>query len=97
MLIALALLLAAQAVPALPPTEGEELVVVARRGKCRLQLAGRMLSDRELATQTGGWVGKPLRVVAPRGVGDLCLAKIAMRLGDRGVNLVEFVDAPPPP
>ena len=97
MLIALApLLLAAQAAAA-EPAPADEIVVVASRGKCRVQLAGRMLSDRELASQTGGWVGKPLRVVTPKGPSNKCLARIAFKLGERGVNLLEFVEAPERP
>ena len=83
--------------PPVPPPATDEITVVATRGKCRVQLAGRMLSARELASQTGGWVGKPLRVVTPKGASNKCLARIAFKLGERGVNLLEFVEAPERP
>ena len=91
--VIVALLLAGPATSAEEP----EIVVRAIKGKCRVQLAGRMLTPGELASQTGGWVGKPLRVLAPKGADDRCLAKIAIKLGERGVNLVEFVEPPERP
>ena len=95
MLAAIVPLLLAGTAP--PPVEGPELVVRAVRGKCRVELAGRMLSAGELATQTGGWVGKPVRVVSPKGANTKCLTKIVWKLGEHGVNLVEFVEPPDRP
>lgn len=88
--------------PASAPAEeaGEAIVVVGtRRGRCRLQLAGRALSDREFAAVSREWgaLGRPVSVVHPAGADYRCLARIAFRLQDQGVRLVHFVEAGAPP
>ena len=92
-----AILLAAAAEPVPPPAaEPVEIVVTARRSKCRVQVADRVLSERELNARADEWAkGTAVRIVAPERLGYKCLAKIAFRLSDRGVRLIEFVDAPP--
>lgn len=92
-LLALALLQPVAAAP--PEAEGEEIIVVASRsGKCKVQLADRTLSPRQLAAHAAKWAaeGTPVRVVRPRGANYHCMAKIAFRLGDHGVRLIQFVD-----
>jgi len=91
--LAFALLQSAAAVP--PEVEGEEIVIVASRsGKCQVKLADRTLSSRQLAAHAGKWAaeGTPVRVIRPRGANYLCMARIAFRLGDHGVRLIQFVD-----
>jgi hypothetical protein len=86
----------AQAVQAAPPAaEDEEIVVVATRpGECRVRLADRTLSNRQLAAHAARWAreGRPLRVVRPRGADYRCMARIAFRLNDFGVRLIHFVE-----
>lgn len=91
-----AVLLFAPAVPvAKPMPEPVEIIVTARRSKCRVRLANRVLSDKELNARADEWAkGTAVRVIAPERLGYKCLAKIAFRLGDRGVRLIEFVDRP---
>jgi biopolymer transport protein ExbD len=73
--------------------EADEIVVRAVKGKCRVQLADRLLTDREFDQRTDEWAaGKAVRVVEPRGANYKCLAKIMFRLNDKGVRLVRFVD-----
>jgi hypothetical protein len=57
-------------------------------------LADRKLSDRELSARAQAWAfaGTPVRVVRPRGADYRCMAKIAWKLGERGVRLLEFVE-----
>ncbi|HYG30451.1 MAG TPA: hypothetical protein VD887_09570 [Allosphingosinicella sp.] len=102
MLDTLLLLSALQAQPAAPPQaeEGPAIVVTGtRRGRCRVRLAARTLSDRELAAHAREWaaLGRPVRVIRPAGADYRCLARIAFRLQDRGVRLIHFVDPPEPP
>ena len=76
--------------------EAMEIVVVARGpGACRVRLADRNLSERELAARAREWAknGTPLRVVRPRGADYGCMAQIAWQLGKQGVRLFEFVEA----
>jgi hypothetical protein len=82
-----------------PPTqeEGQTITVTAtRRGGCRVRLADRTLTDRQLAANAKQWAadGTPLRVVRPAGADYHCMAKIAWRLGEHGVRLFHFVDPP---
>ena len=81
---------------ALPAAEMEEpeIVIRAVRGKCRIQLDNRAVSDRELSARAGEWaaLGTPVRVIAPDGASYKCLAKITFKLNDKGVRLIRFVD-----
>lgn len=103
MLETLLLLIAAQRQPdvAVPDAEEGPAIVVTgtRRGRCRMRLAGRDLSDRALAAHAQEWavLGRPVRVIRPPGADYRCLARIAFRLQDRGVRLIHFVDPPEPP
>ncbi|HEX8654027.1 MAG TPA: hypothetical protein VF693_02230 [Allosphingosinicella sp.] len=103
MLEPLLLLIAAQAPPAaaLPNAEEGPAIVVTgtRRGRCRVRLAGRDVSDRALAAHAQEWavLGRPVRVIRPPGADYRCLARIAFRLQDQGVRLIHFVDPPEPP
>ena len=91
-MIALALLLA-QATPPPPDVTGDDIVVVAAKQKCRLRFAERDLSDGEFRRRAAEWAaGKPVRVIARRSEDIKCLAKIAFRLADRGVKLIQFVE-----
>jgi Antibiotic biosynthesis monooxygenase len=61
----------------LPPPEEQEIVVVAsRRGGCRVRLADRTLSDRELEANAKAWAASrtPLRVIKPAGADYGCMA-----------------------
>lgn len=92
-LLTLALLQVPQAAPS--EVDAEEIVIVASRpGKCRVQLADRTLSSGQLAAHAARWAseGTPVRVVRPRGADYRCMARIAFRLGDHGVRLIQFVD-----
>lgn len=103
MLETLLFLIAAQAQPAAAPSEAEDgpaiVVTGTRRGRCRVRLAGRDLSDRALASHAQEWavLGRPVRVIRPAGADYRCLARIAFRLQDEGVRLIHFVDPPEPP
>jgi hypothetical protein len=102
--IALALAAAASQLPpssrspaaAPAPVQEEETIVVTanRSGRCRLSLADRALSERQFEAHAGEWarLGRALRVVHPRNAPYPCLARIAFRLGRRGVRLVHFVE-----
>ncbi len=82
------------------PVEEEpvEIVVRAVRGKCRVQVAERTLTLRQLSARAAEWgQGRAVRVVSPRGHGYRCLARIAFRLSDHGVRLIHFVDEPDRP
>lgn len=73
----------------------EEIVVTAtRRGRCEVRLDDRTLTSRQLRASAQRWAlqGTPLRVVRPRGAHYRCLAKIAFRLNEHGVTLIQFVD-----
>jgi len=93
-----AILLAAMPVPAQPAAEEPQEITVTgtRRGRCRVQLADRTLSGRQLAAHAREWAarGRPVRVVRPAGAGYDCLTRIALRLGEHGVRLIHFVDRP---
>lgn len=95
----LALTLAAllQAPPAapVPPPVADTITIVARRGKCRVELAGRMLTDREFDARAGYWAqGNAVRVIEPRGADRRCLVRISRALFARGARLIQFVDPP---
>lgn len=88
----------AAATPAPAPVEAPEIVVRAVRQKCRVQLADRLLTNREFATKARQWArGEIVRVVSPRGANYQCLAKIAFKLNDYGVTRIHFVDRPEEP
>ena len=100
-MIALPLLIALAAAPPPPSASAapaaDEIVVEAKRGACRIRLANETLSMHDLDVHAREWAaGRPLRVVEPRGARLPCLSKIAFRLADHGVKLIEFVDAPDP-
>jgi hypothetical protein len=96
-IFALAALLADPSAAAAP--DGPEIVVRAVRGKCRIQLDERNLSDREFSARAGEWasLGTPVRVISPRGADYKCLARIAFKLNEKGVRLIHFVDRVPEP
>ena len=89
---------AAEAPPE-PAPEPTIVVTATRRGRCRVRLAERSLSDRQLASHAREWaaLGTPVTVIRPAGAGYRCMARIAFRLRDQGVRLTRFVDAPAPP
>jgi hypothetical protein len=75
--------------------EGETIVVTAsRRWGCRVRLADRTLTERELEASAKRWAANatPLRVVRPPGAGYDCLAKIVWSLSKHGVTLFHFVE-----
>lgn len=77
-----------------PPTD--EIIVRGYKSRCRLELAGKQLSDREFNQRATLWAaGRPVRVVTPPGRSEdyKCLAKIAFKLQDKGVTLIEWVEA----
>lgn len=92
-------------VPPTPPSEKPEaplaededeqtIVVTAnRRGGCRVRLADRTLTERQLEANAKKWAAEktPLRVVRPRGADYNCLAKIVWSLSKHGVKLFHFV------
>ena len=87
LLLALALL---QQTPPEPPAP--EIVVTARPRGCSAWLAGRSLSDARLNAYARDWAkGVPVRIRAPSNADYRCLAKIAFKLGRKGVRLIEFV------
>ncbi len=96
--ILLAAMLSQAPLPAVPiPAEEavQEIVVTAnRKGRCRVQLEDRNLSDKQLAANARSWAatGVPVRVVRPRGAGYDCMARIAFSLGRHGVRLIQFVE-----
>lgn len=70
-----------------------EIVVVAKKRKCRLQLRGALLSDRELDAYAAQWAkGETVKVHVPSSASYKCLATIMFRLSDRGVTRAVFVD-----
>lgn len=92
--------------PAIPPsTEGpkspaaeegdEETIVVtaSRRWGCRVRLADRTLTERQLEANAKKWAANktPLRVIRPPGADYNCLAKIVWSLSKHGVKLFHFV------
>ncbi|RYE04229.1 MAG: hypothetical protein EOP61_01415 [Sphingomonadales bacterium] len=88
---------AKQAAPATDSDVDEEtvIVVVGRRGGCRVRLADRTLTEKELAAKAREWTAKgiALKLVRPRGADYRCMAKIAFQLGEQGLRLFEFVEA----
>lgn len=90
------LLLALQAMPAAPPGDppvGDDIVVVAARRNCRVRFANRDMSESEFRRRASEWAaGKPVRVIARQSTDINCLAKIAFKLADRGVRLIQFVE-----
>jgi hypothetical protein len=85
--------------PTSTPDQEEATIVVTatRSGRCRISLADRALSERRFDTLAGEWarLGRALRVVHPPNAPYSCLARIAFRLGKRGVRLVHFVEQGP--
>ncbi|MDB5695141.1 MAG: hypothetical protein JWN21_684 [Sphingomonas bacterium] len=70
-----------------------EIVVVARKRRCDIAVANRILSSREFNARAAEWAaGVPVRVSAPDSASRKCLAKIVFKLADRGVAQVEFVE-----
>lgn len=70
-----------------------DVVVTARKRRCDVAVADRILSSREFDARAAEWAaGVPVRVSAPDSAGRKCLAKIVFRLADKGVRQVEFVD-----
>ena len=87
-MILLAALLQVASTPA--PTE---VVVVARKRRCDISVADRILSSKEFDARAAEWAqGVPVRGSAPDRASRKCLAKIVFRLADRGVTRVEFVE-----
>jgi hypothetical protein len=83
-MILLALL--SQAAPA-------DVVVVARKKRCDIAVAERILSSAEFDARAAEWAaGVPVRVSAPTASSRKCLARIVFRLADRGVRQVEFME-----
>jgi hypothetical protein len=94
-LLILANLAAASPAQASPPdpSSATDVVVVARKRKCRVQLKGVLLSDRELDSYAAQWArGERIRVHVPSNASYKCLATIMFRLHDRGVTRAEFID-----
>lgn len=85
------LLLLAQAATVAEPTP-VDVVVTARRQRCDVSIANRVVSDAEFKARATEWAaGVPVRVVAPASADYKCLAKIAFRLADYGVTRITFV------
>jgi hypothetical protein len=73
-----------------PPTD---IVVVAKKRKCRVQLGGALLSDRELDSYAMQWArGEEIRIHVPSTASYRCLAQIMFRLNERGVTRAQFLD-----
>lgn len=89
MLLAATALASPQTDPAEPPPV--EVVVRARRRRCDVAVADRVISDAEFRARAAEWrAGVPVHVVAPASADYKCLAKIAFRLADYGVTRVTF-------
>jgi hypothetical protein len=89
-------LLVAQPAPVRSAPEPATIVVTGSKpGKCRMRLADRALSERQFEAHVGEWarLGRAIRVVHPARTDQLCLARIAFRLHDRGVRVFHFVEA----
>ncbi len=87
--------LAASPTPASPPESAPatDVVVVARNRKCRVQLKGVVLSERELDAYATQWAqGERVKVHVPSNASYKCLAEIMFKLEDHGVIFAEFVD-----
>lgn len=89
----LAALLAAQAAPAPASMPGgDDIIVVARKQKCDIRAADRVMSEPEFRRRAKDWAaGVPVRVIARRSADIKCLSKIAFKLADRGVTRITFV------
>lgn len=75
---------------------GDEVVVVARRRRCDLALAGRIVGSAEFRARAAEWrAGRPVTVVVPPDARVPCLAKIMFRLADHGATRAVFVDRTP--
>lgn len=73
-----------------------DVVVVARKRRCDIAVADRILSSEEFDARAAEWAaGVPVRVSAPTASSRKCLAKIVFRLADRGVRRVAFVEPAP--
>jgi hypothetical protein len=73
----------------------DEITVVAKKRRCDLSVAGRIIADPEFRARLSEWrVGRPVRVLVPASARMTCLAKIMFRLADHGVTQAEFVDQP---
>jgi hypothetical protein len=71
---------------------------VARRRRCEIKIAERIVNDGEFRRRAAEWAaGRPVRVVVRPGESYRCMARIMFRLGDHGVRNAEFVDAPSRP
>lgn len=89
-LIALLLL---QASPTPLATEGDDIVVTARRGHCRMRIADRLMADAEFRRMAPEWAaGRPVRIVVPRGSSYVCQARILLKLERYGVHNAVFID-----
>ncbi len=93
MLAMFAMMAAAAAAGATAPVQPEEIVVKGTKWKCHIEYADHIMSSREFDRRAADWAkGVPVRVIAPQSADYECLARIASRLGDKGVKLVHFVD-----
>ena len=87
----IALLLVAQSAPLAEPTP-VDVVVTARRRRCDVSVANRVVTDAEFKARAAEWAaGVPVRVTAPASADYKCLAKIAFRLADYGVTRITFL------
>ena len=87
------MILLAALLQAAPAPQPADIGVKARKQRCDVSVANRILSDREFDARAAEWAaGVPVRVHAPDGSGHKCLAKIFFKLTNRGVRQVEFVD-----
>jgi hypothetical protein len=83
-----ALLLLLQAAPVPVPAD---VVVVARKRKCDVSVANRIVSDAEFRRRAAEWAGgTPVRVSAPTSADYKCLARIVLKLNEYGVTRVIF-------
>jgi biopolymer transport protein ExbD len=90
MMMAILLLMAASATDA---PQATDIVIVAKKRKCRVQLGNALLSDRELDAYAAQWMkGETVKIHVPSNASYECLAKIMFRLNDRGVTRAQFVD-----
>lgn len=79
----------------LQAAEPGEVVVTARKRKCEIAIADRIVKDKEFRARAAEWAGgTPVRVVIANGASYKCLAKIVFKLNDYGVRRVTF-DPPP--
>ncbi len=83
--------------PATAAGEGDAQTIVVtgtRLGGCRVRLADRTLTERQLEANAKEWAanGTPLRVVRPARADYHCLAKIVWSFTKYGVTLFHFVE-----